>query len=711
MRRSTAVLAIIFICLISNERTKAQTDSLRLGIPIERALAQGQNHTFSINLEQDQFVQIVVDQHGIDVIVRVFSPEGKSLGEFDSPNGNEGPENVSVISVTAGVYRIEVAPLGQFENVPAGRYEIKIIELRRATEQELQAGRNQEVLKGRGLALLSEVADSLSQIRLPQTRVRAQLQASQLLWPSDEKLAAKLAADATEGVREYLASVDTVDDDYYQIYRLAMQLRQEVVQILGPRDPEMVLGFLRTTRTLTNPDADPRNNRWDQELNLELSLAHQISAKDPKRALEIADETLKKGYSSSLIGIINSLRATEPEMAAKLAKQIAAKLQDEKLLKNAEASNLAISLLREAHSTNRRDRNSVAGPSTVKMETALLSEQEYKELFEKTLNEALSYNAPPGNSYSREKDSAQNILASLKSMTTEITGYAPASVAVVEKRIVELNTPSDPQSARWQKYQETINSGTLDDGLAEVARAPREMRDQLYQQVSQKALSLGDVLRARQIVKDHILDPSQRRQALSNLEQQAIHMDASKGKIADALRGISNLRTSRERAMILTQIVNQIGPGQKRAAALELLELARNLVGAPPRVENQEQMSALLEIARAYSRYDSKRSFEIIEPLLEQFNEISTAARVLNGFGQQYYQDGELAMQNGNSVANVGSQLILTLGTLATSNFDWAKAAADRLERPEVRINAYLAIAQQAIGSDVNQRRSGFRRF
>src|SRR6266508_2805305 len=167
MRRSTAVLAIIFICLISNERTKAQTDSLR-----------------------------------------------------------------------------------------------------RATEQELQAGRNQEVLKGRGLALLSEVADSLSQIRLPQTRVRAQLQASQLLWPSDEKLAAKLAADATEGVREYLASVDTVDDDYYQIFGLAMQLRQEVVQILGPRDPEMVLGFLRTTRTLTNPDADPRNNRSDQELNL-----------------------------------------------------------------------------------------------------------------------------------------------------------------------------------------------------------------------------------------------------------------------------------------------------------------------------------------------------------------------------------------------------------------------------------------------------------
>ncbi len=62
---------------------------------------------------------------------------------------------------------------------------------------------------------------------------------------------------------------------------------------------------------------------------------------------------------------------------------------------------------------------------------------------------------------------------------------------------------------------------------------------------------------------------------------------------------------------------------------------------------------------------------------------MSAAARVLNGFGQQYYQDGELAIQNGNSVANVGSQLILILGTLAISNFDWAKATADRLERPD----------------------------
>ncbi len=34
-------------------------------------------------------------------------------------------------------------------------------------------------------------------------------------------------------------------------------------------------------------------------------------------------------------------------------------------------------------------------------------------------------------------------------------------------------------------------------------------------------------------------------------------------------------------------------------------------------------MNALLEIARVTSRYDSKRAFEMVEPLIDQFNEMS----------------------------------------------------------------------------------------
>jgi hypothetical protein len=589
------------------------------------------------------------------------------------------------------------------ENVPAGRYEIKIVELRRATDQELQAGKNQEALKARGLALLVEVANTFEQIRLPQTRVHAQLQAAQLLWPSDEKLATKLVGDAMEGVKEYVASVDT-DQDYYQTYEWAMQLRQEVVQVLGPHDPETALGFLRATRTLTNPEAGQDYGQRDREFQLELSLASQITARDPKRAVQLAEDTLKKGYSSSLIDIVSRLRASEPELAAKLAKQIAAKLQVEKLLNNQEASNVAIGLLRLAHSPARTYQTSIGAAPPPKPETTILSEQEYKDLFEKTLAEGFSYKAPPSNYYSPEKNSAQNILNSLKSMAPEMTAYAPASVALVDKRIVELNSSFDPQSALRQKYQEKMNAGTLDDALEEVGRAPRQIKDQLYQQVAQKAAGLGDFARAKQILQEHISNPLQRQRALSDLDQQAIRIAVSKGRIEEALRGIGNLRTARERASMLSQIVSQIGPGQKREVALKLLEQARGMVGYTVRVENQEQMSAILEIARAFSRYDSKRAFEVIEPLMDQFNDMSAAALVLNGFGQQYYQDGELIMQNGNGVAGTASQLTLTLGTLATTNFDRAKTVADRIERQEIRISAYLAMAQQAITqSDVSQ--------
>jgi len=711
MRRSITLLGLILTCLLPVESAEAQSKSTSLqpGVTIENALALGQTHSFTINLEENQFLQLVVDQHGIDVIVRVFSPEGKSLGEFDSPNGNEGPENVSLVSVSAGVYRVEVTPLGQMANAPAGRYEIRVVELRHATEDELQSGKNQEVLKARGLALLAETAESLAQIRLPQTRARAQLQTAQLLWPSNEKLAAKLAADAIEGVKAYIASVEASDADFYQTYAQAMQLRQEVVMVLSPHDPELALNFLRATRTVANPNA--RGNQWDQELQLELSLASQIAAADPKAAMRVAEDTLKRGYSSMIVEIIARLRMTNPELAAQLAKDVEAKLVNEDLIKSQEASNLAVNLLRVSHAVLGRNQRSPDAASQQKPELPLLSEQEYKDLFEKVLGSALAYKVQPGSQYSAEWNAAQSMLSGLYAMKEELKMYAPERAAMAEKRITELNNASDPRNAVWQRNQELVNSASVDAALEEVAKAPSEIREQLYQMIAQKAASTGDFARARQIVKDGISNPQQQLQALSNIEQQAIQIDAAQGRIEAALRGVANLRTSRERAMMLAQIANQIGNGQKRAQALNLLEQARSILGTSPRVENQEQMGAMLEIARAFSRYDSKRAFEIVEPLLDQFNELSEAALVMNGFGLETYQDGELQMQNGNSVSNVANQLVQALSTLTTANFDRAKAGADRLERQEVRISAYLAIAQQAMGVEENRRSMGRGQF
>jgi hypothetical protein len=686
------------MCLLSSEPAKAQAPTaLQSGKPIERTLASDQSHSFTLNLESDQVAQLVVDQHGIDVIVRIFSPAGKSLGEFDTPNGKEGPENFSLTSVEAGAYRIEVSPLGQQVDPPPGRYEIKVLEVRAATEQELQVAKNQEVFKARALGLLSQVADSVSQLRVLRTRVKTQLQTAELLWPTNEKVATKLLAEAVDEVKEFLAHVESEEGEYYQTYSLGLQLRTEVLNVLAQHDPEMALGFLHATRQAIGPDGQPGQGAMESQL--ELTLANQIIAKDAKIAVRIAQDSLKNGYSSNILEIIVRLRAPEPELAAQLAKELAAKLMSEKLLKDPEAATLAVNFLQTAHAPVVRFPPYPATPPPAKPEIPLLSERDYKDLFEKTLNEALSLGATPSDEYSPEKAAAQNILSTVKSsLTSEMTTYAPGNVAAVDKKIADLTEPEeDPGMASWQKYQEKISAGSIDAAMEEVAHAPDEMKESLSQMVIQKAMNTGDFARARQLLKDTVANPAQRRQVLSQLEWMEILQDAGKGKIEEALRAVPNLRTSRQRATIIGQIVNLIGPGLTRAKALELLEQARSLVGSSARVENQEQMSALLEIARAFSRYDAKRAFEVVEPLLDQFNEMSAAALVLDGFGEEIYQDGELQLGENTGLGKVGNQLLEVLGTLSRVNFDRAKTAADRLARQEVQILAYLTIAQRAL--------------
>jgi hypothetical protein len=87
----------------------------------------------------------------------------------------------------------------------------------------------------------------------------------------------------------------------------------------------------------------------------------------------------------------------------------------------------------------------------------------------------------------------------------------------------------------------------------------------------------------------------------------------------------------------------------------------------------------------------------MLDPLVDQFNDLSAAARTMEGFGGEYFEQEELNLQNGNVVANVATQMTAALGTLALTNFDRAKLTADRIRLPEVRLRAYLDIAQHTI--------------
>jgi hypothetical protein len=76
---------------------------LQQGTTTERTIAVGQSHVYSIKLEASQFAQVVLDQHGIDLIIAVVDPHRRSC-DFDSPNGDDGPENVPIVAETGRIY-------------------------------------------------------------------------------------------------------------------------------------------------------------------------------------------------------------------------------------------------------------------------------------------------------------------------------------------------------------------------------------------------------------------------------------------------------------------------------------------------------------------------------------------------------------------------------------------------------------------------------
>ena len=682
MNKRVTLLPFLF-CVFLTANAKGPT-TLQLGTPIERTLKPGQTQEFTLNLKENTFVQLVVEQHGIDATVKVFSPSGKILVDFDSPNGNDGPEHVSFVGIAAGAYMISVSPLNA--DASTGQIEIKLLEMREANEQELKASKNQEVVKAKGIALLVEMEGLISQIKSPLTRIKAQLQAAQLIWSTDEKRASKYFADATTTFKEYLASLDPGSDKYPQQFQAITEMRLQIIQILTERDPDAALSFIYSSKPPPNPNADRRSS--SQEGLLELSIANRIATTDPNRALQIARQSLKSHYSVNLIGTVGLLRQKNPELAAQFASDIASKLISDKLLSKPEAASVLVNLIRFAQ----RSRSGPVPNSDSNTPRPLLTDEQYRDLLQKALSEALSFSQPRSNVYSPERDAALNLLYGLRDLGPELNNVSGDSVAAMRKKLLELNPDNQNNN-----YNNVIGSNTYEAALEGIEKAPLNQREQLYINLANREVNNGETARARQIANERISNPYQRRNALAFIDQQESNRAVSKGKVEDALRMIGNLKTPRERAQMITQIANQIGPGQKRAVAINLLEQAKSLLGSSMQAQDQDQMNALIEIARAFGKYDAKRSFEILDPLIDQVNDLCAAARTMEGFGPEYYEDDELSMQNGNSLTQVVMRMSNTIGSLALVNFERARATSDGLALPEVRLRAYMEIAQQTI--------------
>jgi len=138
-RFSLLVVLVAGLSEVCFAQSAGEIRPLEHGQSIERELAGGVSHAYSINLTTGQFLHAAVDQRGIDVVVKLFAPDGRLIEEVDGPSGSSGAEAVSCLAPVSGVYQLEVSAVEK--QVRPGRYEVKIEALREATPEDKKTDR------------------------------------------------------------------------------------------------------------------------------------------------------------------------------------------------------------------------------------------------------------------------------------------------------------------------------------------------------------------------------------------------------------------------------------------------------------------------------------------------------------------------------------------------------------------------------------------
>ncbi len=556
----------------------------------------------------------------------------------------------------------------------------------RKTERELEQ---------KALTLLEDVVKDSDSFKNAENRIRVKASAANILWTYDETRARTLFREVMVSLADFLNNQEAGDpSENPRMLEAARSLRRELLQMLAQRDGKLAREFMRATRP---PSAQPNNRRDGMpDQQIEINLAMQIADKDPKQALEIAEENLARGLSYELPELVATLREKDPEAAAKLASEIFLKIRAVKLDTSHVARQVAVSLLREAAQAPDDE-----GQNTKRV-SPLLDQQTLRELTDMLLTEAL-----------RPSSTSPELLSSLQEMLPVVEKYAPSRVAQLKRTIqplkaVERGTDGEGQGeseggggdlvdADMGKYSTMFEKGTVDELLEAASKAPEGMREMLYQRAATKMMEEGDTERARQLINERVKDPDHRKMMLTQLDEFAAMKAAEQGKIEQTRKLLATLRTNEERVMALAQLATGAAARGDKKVALQLLDEARGMISG--RAKNFTQLGAQLAIARAYAPLDASRSLAILEPIVDQLNELLAAAVVLGGFiTEEFVRDDEITMEPLTMISNgFAGNYANDVKALALADFERTKALADRFLRDEIRIIARLLLAQSIL--------------
>jgi len=545
----------------------------------------------------------------------------------------------------------------------------------------------QKALEGKALKLLESTLADAQMLKLVENQALFQSAAADLLWTRDEKRARSLFQDVVNSLT-LAVNASEPDRGRDNTYWILAKARFQTIQTIAARDAQFALDLLRSSPLVVPEGSDLSYSMHDQELMLEQSIAAQAAETNPKLALKMAQESLKKGVSYNLLHLLQRLQQKDGEAATHLAVDIVKKIRTEDLTINQEAAFAAAELLRSILQPARNGLDApIPGQASAKLKPLVLDDETIRDLAETVVNAALgaSRHNPQG-------------LIEVQSLLPDLEKRLPGRTQQLRQRLAEITPTIDPRMKAWMQYEPLLRNGSTDAILTAAADAPAQMRNSLYMMAAGQLMQAGDVDRARQITKDN-LSGAERDQMLARIDQLAIANAIKRNKIDDAKEIILRLSSGEARAGAFAELAAAIILAQgDRKLALELLDEARKLINSPP--ANQKQIDALMQVAGAYALVEPARAFELINPLIVQANEMIAAAALLDKFGsgRGLFKRGEMLLQHSFSEANGPYvQHLRKLTSLARADFERTKSAVDGFQRDEIRLMGRLLIAQSVL--------------
>src|SRR5258706_11076469 len=375
-----------------------------------------------------------------------------------------------------------------------------------------QTERRQE-LERKTLAMLDEVAAQALSLKLPENRSFVMAAAADLLWKHDEKRARSLFWDAlnnlisgnnstAEELKDPAAKDATAKDSsvkrqpsekaldltrYYEMF----SLRQEFLRKIAQHEPQLALDMLRATR-LTPPDIQNAGYQLPDDRDLEQEIANQTAARDPKRALQLARESLAKGLTFQVYGVLLQLNQNNPEAALEFAGDLIGKIQTANLSTDDTASGMAMMLLRASRPAP------AAAENTAFLDGGQIkwSDDQRRELVDMLTHAVDNVSAN------------SNLLVGLMEVLPDIEHVAPDRADKVKAKLATRVLTKEQRE--WVQLDSLFSKGTPEDLVRAGVGASDEARKNFYQAAAAKAVMNGKAEALRGFIKSEGKHESQR---------------------------------------------------------------------------------------------------------------------------------------------------------------------------------------------------------